>query len=310
MNHVVLIITDSHDITTDLLVEHIGSNHIFRFNADRLDDYIFCLDTKGIFIDNGFRKVTDSNIVKVYWRKPFMTRSSSEESLQGYVQRETNYILLDLFQYFHLQHKTVLVKPDSLVRYKKMNFLNLAQQYFRIPQWSLLWGNIMPAKEFMDTEGNIIVKSLSSAKVTSDRIMLTTQVEVNLLSEMYPWFTQELIEASHDLTVVYINGKTFAYIADRGLLEHVDVRKAIGNPDFKWMPYTLPTSSITSIRNLMHKADLKFGRLDFLICQDTIVFLEVNPNGQWAWLDTDGSNGLLNAIIEEIAPWSSTYSLV
>ena len=31
---------------------------------------------------------------------------------------------------------------------------------------------------------------------------------------------------------------------------------------------------------------LRFGAFDFLVCPDGWVFLEVNPNGQWAWIET------------------------
>jgi hypothetical protein len=42
---------------------------------------------------------------------------------------------------------------------------------------------------------------------------------------------------------------------------------------------------------------LKYGRLDFLKDENNRWwFLEVNANGQFAWLDLDGSRGLLDAV--------------
>jgi hypothetical protein len=35
----------------------------------------------------------------------------------------------------------------------------------------------------------------------------------------------------------------------------------------------------------MGAASLKFGRLDFIVSLGTTWFLEVNPNGQYGWLD-------------------------
>ena len=54
----------------------------------------------------------------------------------------------------------------------------------------------------------------------------------------------------------------------------------------------------------MHKANLQFGRLDFLLDKSDYYFLEVNPNGQWAWLDMTGEHGVFDAIIKELtADW-------
>ena len=51
----------------------------------------------------------------------------------------------------------------------------------------------------------------------------------------------------------------------------------------------------------MSDLGLRFGRLDLMTkdksCQET-TFLEVNPNGQWAWLDLSGNNGLFDAMID------------
>jgi hypothetical protein len=50
----------------------------------------------------------------------------------------------------------------------------------------------------------------------------------------------------------------------------------------------------------MSQLGLRFGRLD-LLAGDTrceqVWFLEVNPNGQWAWLDLGQDNGLFDAVI-------------
>jgi D-alanine-D-alanine ligase-like ATP-grasp enzyme len=40
-----------------------------------------------------------------------------------------------------------------------------------------------------------------------------------------------------------------------------------------------------SIGGFMGAAQLKFGRLDFVISDTQAWFLEVNPNGQYGWLD-------------------------
>ena len=52
----------------------------------------------------------------------------------------------------------------------------------------------------------------------------------------------------------------------------------------------------------MTDANLHYGRLDFLYDGSTYAFLEVNSNGEWEWLDRDGSNGVLPRVVSEIHP--------
>ena len=61
----------------------------------------------------------------------------------------------------------------------------------------------------------------------------------------------------------------------------------------------------------MNDCGLKFGRLDFLVVENNqIVFLEVNPNGQWAWLDPYNENGLMEAMIYQLSPITQVYSFI
>ena len=59
----------------------------------------------------------------------------------------------------------------------------------------------------------------------------------------------------------------------------------------------------------MKELGLQFGRLDFLQGQDGYHFLEVNSNGEWAWLDTEGRYGLLPKVAEEIDPATARHSI-
>ena len=50
----------------------------------------------------------------------------------------------------------------------------------------------------------------------------------------------------------------------------------------------------------MDDLDLRYGRLDFLYSTEDfsdLQFLEVNPHGQWAWMDLDKSRGIFDAMM-------------
>ncbi len=61
-------------------------------------------------------------------------------------------------------------------------------------------------------------------------------------------------------------------------------------------------------KGYMKALRLDYGRLDFLLDADNRYwFCEVNPNGQFAWLDLDDAHGLLSSITEEISPATNTF---
>jgi hypothetical protein len=66
-----LIITDSYDATTDVLIKYIGSQNVFRINFDKLNDTTIKITTNEIKLKVNNIQITDKEISKVLWRKPF-----------------------------------------------------------------------------------------------------------------------------------------------------------------------------------------------------------------------------------------------
>lgn len=64
-----------------------------------------------------------------------------------------------------------------------------------------------------------------------------------------------------------------------------------------WQLIELDSNFIKNIQSFMRECGLRYGRLDFVTKGQSYYFLEVNPNGQWAWLDLSGKNGLLAAMV-------------
>jgi hypothetical protein len=134
-------------------------------------------------------------------------------------------------------------------------------------------------------------------------VIYTTPVDPNDLADGFPWFVQEAIAADYDLTIVFVDGRQFAFLLARKLFPGMDWRASIGTPsvDSAWAAVTLPQSLCESTRSIMRDLNLQYGRLDLLVSDATCsnpVFLEVNPNGQWAWLDPRRDNGLFDAVVQ------------
>jgi hypothetical protein len=59
----------------------------------------------------------------------------------------------------------------------------------------------------------------------------------------------------------------------------------------------------------MSDMSLHYGRLDFLLTGSTYHFLEVNPNGEWGWLDPSGEAGIVDALASELSPETACHAL-
>lgn len=177
----------------------------------------------------------------------------------------------------------------------------MAEKFFNVPEWTYFW-NATPSVSKKN-----ITKSLSSTQMEGNKFLFTTPVQIDALDKKFPWLIQNRIDAEYDLTIVYINGTLFPFKLRRD--EYVDWRQGIGKDEQMWEYLALPTSLEANIISYMQSLKLKYGRLDFLIKGENFLFLEVNPNGQWAFLDLGDKHGLVSKMVDEVSPLTSKMSL-
>ena len=69
-----------------------------------------------------------------------------------------------------------------------------------------------------------------------------------------------------------------------------------------WTPYVLPDDVATRLLQLAARLGLSYGAADFVVTPDgRHVFLEINPAGEWFWLDdVFGPRALSTAIAETL----------
>ncbi len=295
--------TNSYDVTVDLLLDRMGGQPIFRLNFDQLSRYRMLINKGGFsIVDPAGRCVTSQTVAKVYWRKPFNAPAEEAYARENLVDAELRYVLTELVNFLWLAEKLVLVEPFAEKRTGKLIQLHCARSFVEVPEYEFILNH-----ESSRSAG--VVKSLSN-ELVGEGVLYTTRVETGSLAGKFPWFVQSEILAHKDVTVVFVRGKLFAYSLQRDFLEHsVDWRR-FSSPTQKWEAHLLPASMQKAIRGYMKALRLDYGRLDFLLdAGNRYWFCEVNPNGHFAWLDPDDAHGLLSSIIEEISPATKTYPL-
>ena len=63
----------------------------------------------------------------------------------------------------------------------------------------------------------------------------------------------------------------------------------------------LPADIVDKCRALTKALDLRYGAIDLIADRDgRYWFLEINPNGQWAWIERRTGLPLASAIVDEL----------
>ena len=301
-----LIITNSYDVTTDLLLDRLPpAANIFRFNFDQFDKYEVRFDLSGFcIVAPGGETIRGDDVSKAYWRKPFSAEPENVglDGVDDYVRAEWRYLLNEVVNQLWADNRFVLVEPFAERRTGKLIQLLHASRYFHVPPFEFISNR---ASEI----NGVVAKSLSN-ELIGGKVLYTTRVEAGELDRSYPWFLQKEVAAPYDVTVVYIRRELFAFRLERDFLsDSPDWRKHISERQ-QWVPFNLPGAVAGVIRDYMNELKLNYGRLDFLLdSEERYWFCEVNPNGQFAWLDLRGEHGLLHVVVNEISPLTEHHRL-
>lgn len=298
-----LIFTSSQDVTSDMLIDRIPGRAL-RINNDRPHDHEIQINTHGFRItDKHGRHVNEQTLITAILRKPAQNSSDmGDEALHTF--RETSAAHGSLLQLVeHVWPEKLPISPSRLREVTKFVQLHAAKGIFELVPWAFT-----THPERSGLADDVVIKTLSGmpfsagSGTTSSTFIYVQPTKASELADGYPWFLQETINARFDLTVLFVDGRMFAQRLDRHTFKGLDWRKHIGTEmDARWENVTLPERLSKKINEYMRKLRLRFGRLDFLVKADNLddsIFLEVNPNGQWAWMDLKMNNGIFDAMIE------------
>ena len=291
-----LLLTGSTDGTSDLLVSRLGKN-VFRFNFDLYNEYELEFTPNFWCITNPVGHSINSNTVTTaFWWKVFNYYLLDQEQ---FIVEEVKYIFRELYHHCRLQGLARGVPYDFHNHYGKLNILNTAAKYFEVPETLATFrlagvGNLVSE--------NVVAKSFSSGLTTTNKALFTTAVDRRALHPDYPWFIQEKIDSTADVTIFVCGDRLFAFDRSRSGLKGLDWRaeQTFDAAVEEWYPFDLSIFEGKSVRALCKDLSVDWGRMDLMRRGGELVFLEYNANGQWVFLDYQQKYGLLDAVVQYI----------
>ncbi len=165
-------------------------------------------------------------------------------------------------------------------------------------------------REFWDAcRGSVITKMMTGFAVMEEgreQVVFTTplkEADLGALEQLAlcPMTFQEKVEKALELRVTIVGERVFAASIDSSKMERskTDWRREGFALLSSWKPYTLPADVEKGLLALMDAFALNYGAIDVLVTPEgKHVFLEVNPAGEFFWLERENGMPISEAIAD------------
>lgn len=299
----ILLVTNREDYTADFVVLELQRRNLsyVRLNTEDIPSLVAINwslgDQNENYIEYKQKKIALNEITSIWYRRPVAPVPSPEitdDVARDFVISESRSTFAGIWRSldcFWVSH------PDNLHAASfKIVQLQLAKKLgFNIPR-TLVTTIPKEAKNFVSQmEGSVVYKPISATKIRRERhegfifTNIVTSDHINQLDHVQyaPAQFQTLVKKKADIRVTVIGRKVFAVAIDSQSLSEavIDWRKG----DVSRMKHTvieLPTEIESRCLMLTSKLGLNFGTIDLILDpEDEYCFLEINPNGQWAWIE-------------------------
>jgi len=289
---VLLIITGKGDGTVDVLSQHM-TKPFFRLNLDDFRNYEFSFENSFWEIKNSAGLQIDSTTAtRCFWWKAFMYQVDPDK----FVREEIKLIGETLYSWFLHQGKVIGNPPTLESSWGKFRQASIASKYMDVPLQKIGWGSDFLAQ--IDLKSEWVAKSLSANLTENGKALFTTEVDPTELDPRFPWYLQNKVVSEVDVTVLVAGRKLFAFERSRAQLEGLDWRKEQFSSVESWQRIELELDERNAVLSMLRDMDISWGRIDFLREGKTLKFLELNPNGQWVFLDPSNNTGLITEVVD------------
>lgn len=296
----VILITNTHDITIDYVVKELRNRNIiyYRLNTDDIPNKIK-LDfnfENGTFTIVDLYKKTEFNLCdfnSVYYRRPMI---NSLYYLEEINHNEKNYLQRELFAIFEGIYKILENKfwLNNVYRIReaenKIFQLILAKNIgFNTPD-TVISNNYLTVKKIVEKyKYNNIIKSIKNGYIDDNKVIFTSLIDNNIVENqisIFPNFIQNNIDKFCDIRCTIVGNDVFSakILSQNEISSKIDWRKSKYILEHK--KHKLPIDIKLKCIELTKELKLNYSAIDLVLDKNgKYIFLEINPNGQWAWIE-------------------------
>lgn len=311
---VILIVSNARDLTTDFVVleaQRRGARYV-RLNIEDLPQTRLRL---------GFERETDwslqlsdrrlegDEISAAYFRRPGtpeVDQAVSDPAERAYCGGEWAAVLKSLY---HRIGPRWLSAPANIAAAedKPRQLLAARRLGFSVPDTAVT-NDIDVFNAFLSGPASV-AKPLRHARLegATERVIFTRRVDAATARDAHaiaaaPMVLQREVIKRNDVRVTVVGDQVFAVTIDSQVFPETEVDWRRGNTlQLAHTRHTLPAEISAACVSLVRTLDLGFGAIDLVLDRDgRYWFLEINPNGQWAWIESRTGYPIAAAIIEAL----------
>lgn len=298
----ILIISNKSDITTDFVIKQLADLGVsfYRFNTEEMTVSVsITLDYESHRFTL-YDSILDStysllDFKAVYYRRPELPNFIGDDISASdcrYMQTEVAYTLEGIYS---LLHDAFWISPVWAIRKaeNKLKQLQVAQQLGFVIPLSIVSNVPLHVKEFLQQyENDCIIKPIHNGHISDShqpRVVFTNLLDFKPSDDQIkasPNYIQKQIHKKKDIRVTVVGNTVFAAaITSQETPEtKVDWRK--GEQMLHHEAILLPAEVSERCVALVQQLGLQYGAIDLILdADDCYTFLEINPNGQWAWIE-------------------------
>lgn len=297
----ILIITNSMDLTVDSIIHRFSDTFFFRFNTDKFNDYEIKITNEGTVITNTISSVSvnTNDCHGVYYRKITLPK------LEGFELKYKNLMYKEMMTIIEgiaeSAGKVALTRPSILKKAdNKIIQIQVAMEVgFTVPP-SLLTNSNISAQEFVNTHHSSIVKPISVGRINTSQTVNFIQTNIvkntgNIEGlEFSPAYFQSYVEKDYEVRLNIVHGECYGVKIESS--NKVDWRK--NDATIRYSKIKVPKDIERMCIEMMDKLNIHFAAFDFIVSNQKYVFLELNANGQWQWLEEKLDLGIADKIIQ------------
>ena len=316
----ILIVTSKGDYTADYVILKLKELNLpfVRFNTEDFPSSCEC----SFQVSSGFSdrskwyltiletEVDIDNVSGIWYRrpsKPDLSEFDMSPEDRLWAQRECEAHLRGIWE---VSEKRIVSLPSSIRRAEEKPLqLKLASELgMNVPE-TYITNDPTLLKEIVYNSNNWVTKPLWSGAyptTNSDQAIWCDcdkgEIEQASIDELRcaPVILQQRINKVFDSRIIYFGTEGFAFaIHQQPGRDPVTDWRVVPAAMLRFEPCSIPQELHNKCTEMLSTLNLRFGAFDFAVCEDgEHVFLEVNPNGQWAWLEIATGVKLSSALIK------------
>lgn len=325
----ILIVTSKRDGHVDAVAKHLSTSGAswVRINTEDFAtnvevDIQPSTGTGRLFVKDSAKEVKLEDVGAVWYRKPDPVAVQhfdiSDPVALDYVEAELNEVVHGL--YALLDHAHWINNPlrTRIAHRKLLQLKTAASVGFAVPR-TLVTNRLTSAVEFAgQMDGDLAIKSLGAISVMQEQGgqviqygIFTRRIGAKEMQDHgdkianMPTLFQEFIEKETELRITCVGREVFA----------CEIRARPGDvtaDDYRFDTPSLPHTAVERpdlvgrMHAYMRAFGLVFGAFDFIVPKGggEPIFLEMNPNGQWAWVQQRTGQDIGEAIADQLIRFS------